>query len=485
MTATQPEGLDMTSLTDEQINALIAEHSEWTPQGYAIVDSHRTHFARALLAAAPAQSDNAEEDAYVINRLSIVLAEVAAALMGDDADGSAADVLAKLPEAAQTLKIEVELYRANATAAPAQSAEPVGYLYTFANAQRPHDPIKRFSTYRFKKPDSLDETIVSCVPLYAAPQPSPTAVVLDARAAFQSIIDAGRSAKPKHMGGIGENTVYLTPEMYVALGQAPISVFESALAELVNKIDTGLDTGDLLKDAKRASAALDSILSGGDLVACAHEYFRDSGDRYEKSIEFRIGWNACLDAIVQARPAPSAVVLDDERAAFLTWWCADVPEYMREKWKESVDECLRNSNATDKLVGAWEGFQYALTLARAASTQPVEQTAEPVAYTTADRLKRIAERNRHVDTMWPASMCNEGDIPLYTALYTVAQPVEQTRALTEKDMDKLGSILFTRFYTDTEFDRWSEANQKTKVVFINVAKAILTAARPASGETET
>jgi hypothetical protein len=48
----------------------------------------------------------------------------------------------------------------------------------------------------------------------------------------------------------------------------------------------------------------------------------------------------------------------------------------------------------------------------------------------------------------------------------------------------LGSILFTRFYTDTEFDRWSEANQKTKVVFINAAKAILAAARPASGETE-
>jgi hypothetical protein len=69
-------------------------------------------------------------------------------------------------------------------------------------------------------------------------------------------------------------------------------------------------------------------------------------------------------------------------------------------------------------------------------------------------------------------------------ILTVAQPVEQTRALTEKDMDKLGSILFTRFYTDTEFDRWSEANQKTKVVFINAAKSILTAARPASGETD-
>lgn len=62
-----------------------------------------------------------------------------------------------------------------------------------------------------------------------------------------------------------------------------------------------------------------------------------------------------------------AVLLDDERGAFLTWWCADVPEYMREKWKENVAECLRNNNATAKLAGAWEGFQYALTLARPAT----------------------------------------------------------------------------------------------------------------------
>lgn len=109
--------------------------------------------------------------------------------------------------------------------------------------------------------------------------------------------------KPRHEGGISENTVYLTPDMYMALNQAPSLAFESALVELVNKIDTGLDSGDLLVDARRASSAIDSILSGGDLVACAHEYFRDSGDRYEKSIEFRIGWDACLDAIVQARAA--------------------------------------------------------------------------------------------------------------------------------------------------------------------------------------
>lgn len=50
--------------------------------------------------------------------------------------------------------------------------------------------------------------------------------------------------------------------------------------------------------------------------------------------------------------------------------------------------------------------------------------AEPVAWTSPDRLKRIAERNRHVDTIWPASMRDEGDVPLYTA----PQPTQTAQA---------------------------------------------------------
>ena len=48
---------------------------------------------------------------------------------------------------------------------------------------------------------------------------------------------------------------------------------------------------------------------------------------------------------------------------------------------------------------------------------------EPVAYTSADRFKRIAERNRY-STVWPASMRDEGDIPLYAH----PQPMPQTDA---------------------------------------------------------
>jgi hypothetical protein len=94
-----------------------------------------------------------------------------------------------------------------------------------------------------------------------------------------------------------------TPSPITDQAAGDLLAFESALSELVNKIDTGLDSGDLLIDARRASDALDAILTKGDLVANAYDYFRDSPGHYENSREFRIGWNACLDAIGAARAA--------------------------------------------------------------------------------------------------------------------------------------------------------------------------------------
>jgi len=110
----------------------------------------------------------------------------------------------------------------------------------------------------------------------------------------------------------------------------PTLPYEQALYELINKIDTGLDTGDILADARRASAALDGILAAGDLVTNAYDFFKTAGDmagHYEQSVDFRIGWNACLDAIAHARsaaPQPSAKALTDERIheiaqRFMNW----------------------------------------------------------------------------------------------------------------------------------------------------------------------
>lgn len=85
---------------------------------------------------------------------------------------------------------------------------------------------------------------------------------------------------------------------------------ESALSEIINKIDSALDTGDIIADARRASAALDAIMHGGDLVACAWAFFRDSADinvkRYNETVDFRIGWNACLDALAEAQKQRAA-----------------------------------------------------------------------------------------------------------------------------------------------------------------------------------
>jgi hypothetical protein len=75
----------------------------------------------AMLAAAPPSpsADAAAEDKYVIERLSTVLAGVAAALLGEEADRPAAETLQKLPEEAAKLRLELDLYRAQAADAAA------------------------------------------------------------------------------------------------------------------------------------------------------------------------------------------------------------------------------------------------------------------------------------------------------------------------------------------------------------------------------
>lgn len=148
--------------------------------------------------------------------------------------------------------------------------------------------------------------------------------------------------------------------------------FECALSELVNKIDSGLDTGDLLADAKRVSAAIDAILRDGDLVACAHEYFRDSGERYEKSTEFRIGWNACLDAIGKARAAlASPSVVSEPLAIYQTGWSnqetvwGDVPKDAYDTYTEfgytrrRIVYATPQPAQTERMLTGWQPIETA------------------------------------------------------------------------------------------------------------------------------
>ncbi|MDX3877069.1 MAG: hypothetical protein QHC81_01155, partial [Achromobacter sp.] len=119
---------------------------------------------------------------------------------------------------------------------------------------------------------------------------------------------------------------------------------EQALYELVNKIDTGLDTGDLLQDARRASTVLDAIMTSGDLVACAHTFFKECGEdkwreRYERSLDFRIGWNTCLDAIAEAQAnraasVASAPVAKPKRAPLDDWRVQAIAECLETEWDD-------------------------------------------------------------------------------------------------------------------------------------------------------
>lgn len=119
----------------------------------------------------------------------------------------------------------------------------------------------------------------------------------EVQAVYQTLCCAPPPPNGQHWEG------WVSRHIVLALSKLPL---EQMLHELVSKIDTGLDTGDLLQDARRSSTVLDAIMTGGDLVACAHTFFKECGedkwrDRYERSLDFRLGWNACLDAIEEAR----------------------------------------------------------------------------------------------------------------------------------------------------------------------------------------
>ncbi|VWB16532.1 hypothetical protein BLA14095_00483 [Burkholderia lata] len=77
---------------------------------------------------APPSAVASAEDKYVIERLSTVLAGVAAALLGEEADRPAAETLQKLPEEAAKLRLELDLYRAQAADAAAAPADELAAM---------------------------------------------------------------------------------------------------------------------------------------------------------------------------------------------------------------------------------------------------------------------------------------------------------------------------------------------------------------------
>jgi hypothetical protein len=123
-------------------------------------------------------------------------------------------------------------------------------------------------------------------------------------------------------------------------------------------------------------------------IACSVLWKRVSKDMFDRHPEHkrRVVYAAPTPAAAQAiggshesvgtQPVGTVTahaMSQDERGAFLTYWCEDVPEYMREKWKENVAESLDGGNATDKLQAAHDAW-----MARAAASQAQTAAARDV-----------------------------------------------------------------------------------------------------------
>ncbi|CAE6900830.1 hypothetical protein [Paraburkholderia domus] len=190
--------LDVGTMMDQaKIDELIAEHSEWTPQGYAIVDSHRLKFARALLASKPAESESwefrqfdgwhpcteplewydrrafqlrkakpaAPAQSAVPNKAFASLLMDAAAKSGDEGTIKLAAQLGGVAPCGQCGFVNYHC-RCTVPAAPAQSGEPdkwVAKVRVTANGYAME--LSKYIAYAL--PEGIHE-------LYAAPQPAQT-----------------------------------------------------------------------------------------------------------------------------------------------------------------------------------------------------------------------------------------------------------------------------------------------------------------------
>ena len=83
----------------------------------------------------------------------------------------------------------------------------------------------------------------------------------------------------------------------------------------------------------------------------------------------------------------------DERARFLDYWCDEIPEYLRAKWRQNVNELLDTPNANEKLQAALEAWQAALASNKAAAVAvdfPYQRTFDAIAAATKIEAGHIA-----------------------------------------------------------------------------------------------
>ncbi|EKS9800288.1 MULTISPECIES: hypothetical protein [Burkholderia] len=155
-------------------------------------------------------ADAAAEDKYVIERLSTVLAGVAAALLGEEADRPAAETLQKLPEEAAKLRLELDLYRAQAAdAAAAPADERASFEAWWYEREAFGLRAERLDTPEAAARAAWNERAAASQPAAAA-RPSDDELwdqTLRERDEYQETADKLAAAIAKHFGvGIGEHS---------------------------------------------------------------------------------------------------------------------------------------------------------------------------------------------------------------------------------------------------------------------------------------
>ena len=192
--------------------------------------------------------------------------------------------------------------------------------------------------------------------------------------------------------------------------------------------------------------------------------------------------------------------MDDERAAFIVHWCKDVPEAYREDAKRNVRAYLQESAASDRLADAWEAWKARAALSASTEAtlapQPVAQPVEQTLSCWSCEMHYTKTQRSHAD-----GHCPHCGVEIEEE-ESVAQPVEQTRALTDGDLAKIwaqaddtsderGAIAYARSVLvaskaddAVRFEKAMELGLLRTEDIMEIERTLDNAARPASGGTE-
>jgi hypothetical protein len=98
-------------------------------------------------------------------------------------------------------------------------------------------------------------------------------------------------------------------------------------------------------------------LKGNASAVCAPQGMRDEDQTIPLYDSPKVSEKVVVCTECNTRSSKASA--DAERERFLDYWCADIPDYLREKWRQNVNELLDTPNANEKLQVAWNTWKAA------------------------------------------------------------------------------------------------------------------------------